>query len=338
MLGGALGSWTGDADLEDLRFFYIPMATYVLFALTGPRLATLHHLDPLPIPRSRLLVWLLLPHLACFVLGYGVGALSARLRPAAGELVQLVETDGVWRVRVPVWARAIAWDGRIPAVGVPGQETQVPRGVSLWPGTRAVLYSPYDTPPGSSLRFVAEQIERATSSLYVTAIPADEIAARYLEARPDGSVAPRAGGMPLRADFPALQPRSAGPLLPLLLTLVVAPWLVLVAGLFRTFRPDIGPARGQQFVWSFIGLFIVLFVVLAMLMVRGVIHSWAPRAVVGIAARALGDAPAAVAGTWLGMAVLLGLGFVLVGRQFRRMEVPTRALRFSLLDRSCEEG
>ena len=119
--------------------------------------------------------------------------------------------------------------------------------------------------------------------------------------------------------------------LPLFASLVAVPWLVLVAGLFRTYRSDIGAERGQQLVWGVIVLFVVVFIGLSVLLLRGVIHAWAPRALLGVAAHALGASPAGTAAAWLGTAVLIGLGFWLVERQFRRMEIPTRPLRFSLV-------
>lgn len=338
VMGGTLTLWTGDADMEDLRFFYIPMATYVLFTLTGPRLTNLHHLDPLPVTRRRVLAWLLLPYLGCFLLGYGAGALFAAWRAPAPALVQIVESEDSWRVWVPMWARHIDWDGNPPAIRHATGEAHVPRGLPLWRGARVVVYSPYDTPAGSSLDYVAEQLSRATAVLYGKVIPAPELAARYLELGLDGRVAPKPGGLRLLADYPDLRSRSAGPLMPLFVALVAVPWLLLTAGLFRTYRPDIGPARGQQFVWGIIGLFVVVTVILAALVIRHVVQPWASRAVLGIAAQHLGGLPAGVAAVWLGALVLLGLGYALVAQQFRRMEVPTRPLRFTLVDWSREGG
>jgi hypothetical protein len=330
VLGGALGAWSGDADIDDLRFLYLPMATYLLFALTGPRLATLQRLDPLPIARPRILLWLLLPHLGCLLLGYGAGALVVRRQPASAEPVQLVEWNGELRVQVPVWAQAIARAGAVPEIAVPGGETHRPRALRLWKGARYVMYSPYDTPSGSSPHYVAEQIARAVQALYGAAIPAAEIAARYLEVRPDGSVTPKPGGLQLLADHPELRPRPAGPLFPVFAALAAVPWLLLVAALFRTYRPDIGPVRGQRLVWGFIVVFMLLFIGQGALMVRGIVKPWAPHAVLGITIRHLGETPAGCAAVWLCAAVLLALGYALARAQFRRMEVPATPLRFGL--------
>ena len=51
ILGGGFEVVTDEPFLRDMRFMWIPMVAYMLFAFMGPKLGSLHHLDPLPVSR-----------------------------------------------------------------------------------------------------------------------------------------------------------------------------------------------------------------------------------------------------------------------------------------------
>ncbi len=148
VIGGGLALLSSDTG--DLRYAYVPLLSYMLYAAIPPRLGRLHHLDALPISRRVLFACLVAPYFAACVAGYGLGARAADRAARRMELVGFPATGEAHSVTVPMWARRIAWDGRPPASISPQGESHVPRAWPLWRGSRAALYSPFSTPPGSS--------------------------------------------------------------------------------------------------------------------------------------------------------------------------------------------
>jgi len=336
LTGGAFEASAIGAEARDLRFYYIPMATYMLFTLVGPRLSWLHALDPLPIGRRWLVAGMLLPTAAVFVASYGVGVLARHFgRPV--EYVDFVEErEGhTWSVSAPLRAFDVSWDGRVDAVTSPWGETHRPQSFVLSRAARAEVVNPFSAPPGSSSRFVALQISRAVEAVYGLSIPPELVERRWLETRPDGTVTARGGDLRIGAEHPGLTPR-AGPMFPVLMVLVGVPWLLLVAAVYRSYRAAI-PDWGRQAVfWGAAALFVLLMMVQAATLVTGVVRPWAVRAVIEIAVWELGRTTTGIVFTWVVSALLLYGAYRIAEAQFLRSEIPARPTMYSLLDRMRE--
>jgi hypothetical protein len=184
---------------------------------------------------------------------------------------------------------------------------------------------------------VALQISRAAEAVYGVAISPEEIERRWLETGPEGTVAGRAPGLGLRAEDPRLAPRS-GPVFPIHTTLVLAPWLLLSAVLLRTYRAGTARWAGQALFWGVVVLFVLFMVGVAAAFVAGLARLWIARWLVEIAAFNLGRSVAGTAAAWAVCALLLGAAYRLAEVQFERMEIPTRPLKYSLLEGLCRES
>ena len=337
-LGGALSFLKNDADLSDLRYVYIPLATYMLFSLVLPRLARLQGLDPLPISRGRLFAGLVLPSAFTFVAAWSVGALVEARFGVRTELVDFVQDEkkGGWSVRVPLGLHEFAWDGRVPEVTSPWGESHPASRTPLFRGSRAAIWSPYDAPPGSSAGFVALQLGRAAEAAYGLSIPPGEIERRWLETRPDGTVAGRYESLPIRAERPGLSPRS-GPGFPVLMTLAVAPWLLLLAALLRSYRATIPGGARQAVYWGSLVVLILPMVLQVIAMVADFSRPWLLRAAIEIPLRKLGGSAAWVAVAWAAGALVALAAYRLAERQFRRMEIPAKPVAYSIFERMRED-
>lgn len=332
--GNALSAWSGESETQDLRFLYVPMATYMLVAFVAPRLASLHRVDPLPIPRRVLLAGLFLPAVLALVASYGAGALVAARCGARTEYVDFAKgtEGGRWRVTVPLRAYEVTWDGRVPEIASPWGESHPAERLPLYRGSTAALWNPFSAPPGSSAKFVALQISRAAEAVYGAAIAPETIEARWIETLPDGTVAGRGDSLPLRAEHPELSPRS-GPLFPLILALTVTPWFLVSALLFRAYRPEIPEWVRQSIYWGGLFVIILLFLSQAVAMVADFAHPWLARALMEIPAWKLGRSAAATTSAWIVAGAVVAVAYRLTESQFRRMAVPTRPSKYSLIER-----
>lgn len=328
-LGGALLA-LGGTGLNELRFLYIPMTTYMLFSLVGPRLASLHHLDALPLSRRPLVAALLLPHLLLLCAGYGLGVAVASGARSRLEYVNFEKRESGFEVTVPLRVYRFARGGEVPLADSPWGETHAPEPLALFGGSGAVVYSPYSAPPGSSLRFVALQISRAVEAVYGASIPAETIEERYLGGLADGSVVPKRDGLTLRDDYPTLKARS-GPVFPVLLMLTAVPWLLLTALLLRAYRAGAREWMRQAVMWGSLALMLFLFVGVSLLATVDLIRPWAVRALVEIPVMRLGQTAGGTLLVWLTAVLSLSAAYLLAGSQFRRMEIPSRPSRFTLL-------
>jgi hypothetical protein len=338
-LGGALAIFRDDADLRDLRFVYVPLATYMLFSLVLPRLALLQDLDPLPVSRRLLFAALVLPSALVFAASWGAGAVVASHHGVRAEYVDFVrdEKDGGWSVTAPLGVHRIAWDGRVPELTSPWGESHPADRQPIFRGSRAVIWSPFDAPQGSSARFVALEISRAAKAVYGLSLAPGEIERRWLVTLPDGSVVGRGPGLSIRAEYPRAAPRSV-PETPVLMTLAVAPWLLLVAALFRAYRSSI-PAWGRQAVyWGGLGLLILPLLLLVRAMMGDFARPWLARALVEIPTWRLGQSAAGTVAAWVGGGLLILAAYRLAEIQFLRMEIPAKPVKYSILDRTKEES
>ncbi len=337
-LGGALSIWKDEADLRDLRYVYIPLATYMLFSFVLPRLARLQGLDPLPLSRRRLFAGLVLPGALVFLTAWSFGALVEARYGVRTELVDFVQDEkkGSWSVRVPLGLHEFAWDGRVPDVTSPWGESHPAERTPLFRGSRAAIGSPYDAPAGSSAGFVALQLSRAAEAAYGLSLPPGEIERRWLEARPDGTVAGRYKSLPIRAEHPGLFPRT-GPVVPVLMALAIVPWLLLVAALFRGYRATIPDGARKAIYWSSLALLISPMLLQVIALVAGFSRPWLLRAFFEIPLGKLAGSAAWTAAAWAAGVLLVLAAYRLAERQFRRMEIPAKPVTFSMFERMRED-
>jgi hypothetical protein len=322
LLANGPAAWLDPAALRDFRFLFIPLAIYMLFTLVGPRLGSLHHLDPLPVSRRLLFAGLILPSVAVFLIAYAAGLLAvSRLGPRT-EMVDYRKYDEGWTLSAPLRVYRVAWDGRAPEIGSPWGESHPADAASLIRGVRPILYNLYSAPPGSSARFVALQASRAVEEVYGVSIPPEEIERRHLETHPDGTVAGRADSLALRA----------GPISAVLFFLVGVPWMLLVALLLRAYRAGVREWVRQSIVWGALGILLAIWLVETLGLMTGLTEPWLIRALVEIPTFRLG---ASAAGT-IAAPLLAALGFLgayrLAGGQFARMEIPARPSKYTLVE------
>jgi MprA protease rhombosortase-interaction domain-containing protein len=306
---------------EEMRISHIVVTAYVLFALTAPWFARLYLVDHLPIDRRRLFAFLMLPSLAFFLLGYVAGAWRASLRGDSRDLVEYRKEDCCHYLYVPIGANEFAQDGD-PADNVsPWGEHHEPWSVPLYRGSRAVLYSPYSTPDGSSIEFVALQLSRATEAVYGTRIPADEIRERYLRIDEEGRVALGQEGLPLRRDYPHLEPRRAAPEFPFLFLPAGLLWMGMIWLYLQFFRPG----------WSVTARNVVFGVLLVVLLAGHIVpfalvigkfaRFWVLIGFFQIASRHFTAAlPGGAVTMWIATLLLFAGAYLVAQRRFMRIE------------------
>jgi len=336
VVGGGL-SLVAD-DLSPLRFAYIPLATFIMFSSIGPRLRRLHHLDPLPVARRVLFAVLIVPYFAVFFAGYGLGALASARSSGNSDLVGLVSVEGSARVVVPQRFVRIAWNGQVPPAVAPWGESHTPaRSTPLWKGGRALVYSPYSTPEGSSKEFVAWQLSRALEAVYGVRVPATEIAERHLSVGERGVVAADPAGFSPRRAYPGLRPAGTGPLFAAMTLLVCLPWLIAVAALLSLYRSGVTDRGRQVMVWSVTGAAVATLLLFAAAVVADWVQPWIVQWAVELPVRHLGESVPGTLATWVVCAVLLAVGYRIAGARFARMEVPSHPTRFTLIEMARPE-
>jgi hypothetical protein len=331
ILGGGLEILTDDPFVRNVRFMLIPMVAYMLFAFMGPKLGSLHQLDPLPVSRRLLFAALILPYMLMLCASYGAGVVASLGPLSRVEFVNYLEGEGVFEIILPIRVYEIALDGNQPAIDSQWGESHVASYSTPFSFSRAVIYSPYSAPPGSSENFVALQISRAAQAVYGATISPEDIATRYLETAEDGSVRPRGQGLTLREDYPALRSRG-GPIFPFLLAVSAVPWLLMTAALLRAYRAGVREWVRQTVVWASLGLMLLLWLAEVACMVTGFIEQWVYRGMVEIPAFRLGVSVAGTLAVWVVAALLVAAAYLLAQAQFLRMEIPTKPSKYTLVD------
>ncbi|MDH3628361.1 MAG: hypothetical protein OES25_12020 [Acidobacteriota bacterium] len=328
ILGGGLLAF--GAGERELRFLYIPMAIYMMFAVIGPRLASLHYLDPLPISRRPLIAMLVVPYFLIVCLGYGCGAFLAAERRSQLEYVNFEEGESGYQVTIPLRTYGFSRDGTVQPVVSPWGESHTPELLTPLKWSSVAVYSPFGTSNTSSTRFVALQISRAARAVYTAEITPETIEQRYLTTNADGDVIPRGDGLTLRQDFPDLRAAS-GPMLPVLVTLVTVPWLLLVALLLRAYRPGVREWVRQTIVWGGLAGLLAFWIWTSMTTLFGVMRPWAMRALVEIPMLRLGQSALGSFGVWVAAFGMLAAAYWIAQAQFRRMEITTHPSQYTLI-------
>jgi hypothetical protein len=328
--GASVGGLFYDDDA--VRFLFITLSAYLLFCFLAGPLAQVHVIDPLPVSRKRLFAFVTLPLLALFAAGYGAGRVGRVALYEPGPRVEFHDgfaracprhTRGVVTVRVPLEYCRIAWDGQSPDLASPWGESYPARDVSLFGNSRAVLYSPFGTPPGSSPEFAALQIGRAVEAVYDESIPVEEIADRYLTVDDDGAVAWKDGGEAFAERIGALPPRMAVPLFPVILAGTAVMFFFFAVLYFRAFRASVSDGKRKLAYFVILGFALVVHLTPFVLFLNGVAHDWVLAAAVKILVRRVVEGlPAGTLVVWAACLGLASLAYLWAQRRFERIEAP----------------
>jgi hypothetical protein len=216
----------------------------------------------LPIPRTRLTRWVLLPPLIAILAGF-CGILVARaLDPGAhwATEVDLLRRRGAAAEGSQSPGQRLQVPGALmrPVLGLEPFVVTAPSGESatlvpepLVPGLPLAFANPYDIAPDSSIDFVAWQLSRAVRAAYGVQVEPDELRERYLSVL-DGRVIGPFFDQRFQDDHPEILGVARPGLVGWGLALIVLGWLL--AGWWTT-RPNVpagdraGWWRGRAWVW-----------------------------------------------------------------------------------------
>jgi hypothetical protein len=308
-----------------LRLTTIPMAWYMLIAFLWPGLLNLHFLDSLPVSRRRVFAVLALPSFLVLAVGLGAGQIGTRvLRPTASAVdFRQVDDDGHYWVLAPWNTLAIRWDGSWPRNSAPWGESHRPSRLEpVLPGGRASIYSPFSTPEGCSIEFVALQLSRAIEATYGTVIPPEEIRQRYLDVDAGGAVVGRTERLNLLGDFPRLRLRQPATMFPLMLLLTGGPFFLLTVLVLQTLREGIKDTRRKGTLWAILGAAMAMYLGTFALAIFDVVDLDRLDGFVGILLRQLESIPGATPLVWAMSLALLAAAYELAYRRFLQAEFP----------------
>ncbi len=263
VLSGLFSAWQG---LELPQFSYVILTGYLLVSYLPAQSQRIHGLVPLPISRRNLFAILILPGFLTIALGCGAGMIGTFLLERSQLQVRFSARDSAGlfppyplsnpTVRVPARYCSIAWNGNRPEVESPWGEVHRVGAFPLYKGSRAVVYSPYSTPEGSSPRFVALQITRAVQAVYGLTVPYQEVLDRYLEVRDDKAVGLKEGGALILEDHPGLRVQGRIALFPVLMLSIGVTWLGGASIYFKACRATVsdGGRKIAYFVLLAVGM------------------------------------------------------------------------------------
>jgi hypothetical protein len=318
VLSGYYRAWRGG---DSLRFTMIVMTSYMLIAFTVLPPRKLYAVDALPVRRRLVFAVLVLPLIVTLSLGYGVGRIGADAQENGRDLIELVQIDCCYRVRIPVEYTSVAWDGRPPRPQSPWGESAEPWSAPVFDGSRAVLYSPFSVGDASSIDFVALQLSRAVERVYGATIPADELRDRLLFVDDQGLVRPKGGRLSLRAAYPGLRVRRRGPVFPVITVAACGLWLLVFAAYLRSLRAGISERLKRRLPWILMAALLAVHFLQYALAMEGI---WSPWVFAGlletVATRVAEMVPGGRALVWLACGALLAAAYWFAERQFERVE------------------
>ncbi|MGB5516684.1 MAG: hypothetical protein WBP36_19385 [Thermoanaerobaculia bacterium] len=333
LMSGVLRAWQPDADV---RLWVAAMTVYMLVAFFAPLTFRLPTMDPLPVSRRLLFALLVLPAVFSLILGYAAGWLTQRYLGDTTRAVQYrVEIPHYW-VSIPYSNLEIAWDGEVPELTSPWGETHPASSSTLFRGSKAALYSPFNTPDESSAAFEALLTSRAIESVYGTSILHEEILERYFEEDADKVVGLKRGGLTLKEDYPNLGEPAVQRQFLALMALVLVPWFLLLAVFLRTFRADLSDRTRQVTFGSLLGLPMALMVGQLVMAATGFARPDVLRGTLEVLLRqATSSTPATVTLSIACLALVI-VSYLLAQRQLVKAEIPMTPTKFALLDFSQE--
>jgi len=226
------------------------LASWTLLAMRG-----LHRIDPLPIPRGRILATLVAPPLVFVAIGIGLGAaVLPRIGKAAADVAfRPCASCVALHVPDPYWE--IAWKGGIPEVRSGSGEGHTPVGHPLARGLRLRVFDPFEIPSDATADFAALQASRAVAKVYGASVPIARIRDRHLDTTDDGTVRLREDRPALLAGVPSSGSRAMAWVLFADILIAGLSWLLFSALTFRLAR---GVSGGTWRVAMLAGAFAIL--------------------------------------------------------------------------------
>jgi hypothetical protein len=257
-------------------------------------------------------------------LGYGAGKLIAAATEEPRELIRYEpDENSDYYLYVPIGRCEIAWDGAPPDNYSPWGESHPAWEVNLYKGSETTLYSPFHTPIGSSLEFVAHQMSRAVEAVYGATIPPDELRDRYLAIDDDGNVDLKGESLTLQEDYPHLTPRSEGPIFPLLMLLALLLFFLAAPIYFTTFRATVRDSRRKGVFFALLAAILVVHLAQYALIASRFTHLRVAKGFFLILARHLEAAlPGGTFGVWVAAGLVLFGAYWAVQSRFQRIEIP----------------
>jgi hypothetical protein len=316
---------------EDVWLFFVVITVYLLLAFLGGPMSQLHLLDPLPISRRHTFGLLVLPGFLAIAAGYGAGTLVTHPAPGAEPAIELTSGRSSLAphyrlespmVRVPIESLAIARNGVPPMMEAPWGETHEPWSIPLARSSRAVLFSPYSTPEGSSPEFIALQLSRAMSDVYGATLSPDEVGQRFLVGDASGGVAWKKDAFTAWLAAEGLQPRRPGPLFPVLFTTIGVLWLITAWSYMRSFRATNSDLSRKWAFFGLLGVLLALHIGVTVAAMGTLMRPWVAVGVPRMLIRRLAEAlPGGTSAVWVAGIVIFGIVYLLVRRRFERIEV-----------------
>lgn len=315
ILGGFNPWGGGDAAL---RFGHVFMVAYMMLAGSGFLLEKLHLVDFLPISRRTILAWLMGPMILSTGLGYGLGALLLQSGDDVHETFAFVNGTENYGLKVPPRLFVLARGDEVPEIVAPWGESQRAESTPVLRGLPWVLYKPFSTPEGSSLRFVNWQLERAVADFY-----GQDYRASGLFQEAEGRVLVRDEGLRLAADHPGWSARPTGPLFPFLMGFVLVIYLAFQTLIFALLRRQASQKKVKIVFWSVMISILLLHIGGFAILIAGLTQDWV---IEGLVFRALSVAgttgPGFTALAYAGLLLIIILGWSAVWSRFRRLEAP----------------
>lgn len=285
-------------------------------------------LDHLPLSRRAIFPFLSLPMIVLLWVGFmGSTIIGHTFAPREPLREYLSTRECPFYSRVPDRFLRVAWDGNPPVITAPWGETHQPWVCRPIKGRRAVLYSPYSIPKGSSRDFAAWQLSREIEIVYGAAVSPETINEgfdRYFETREDGTYKLIAWGDPLRADLPALELQDwVRPMVATsLITAIV--WFLVVGWLVRTFFAGASPSTFSAVARVLPALVPIVFVaVIVWLGEFGYTSSWKLTALGNAAIRRVANAlPSNPVAMWGMFVIIVAALYLFAETSFRRAQSP----------------
>ena len=329
LMSGVLRAWEPDADV---RLWVATMTVYMLLAFFAPLTFRLPTLDPLPVSRRFLFALLVLPAAIGLMIGYGGGWLTQKLLGDNTRRVHYrVEMPHYW-VSVPYSNLEIAWDGAVPELTSPWGEIHPASGSTLFRGSTAALYSPYNTPEEASAAFEALLLSRAIEAVHGVSIPHQEILDRYFEVDGDRLVGLKPGGPTLEQDYPNLGRSKGQRQFLFLMAFVLVPWFLFLAIFLRTFRASLSDRIRQVTFWGLLGLPLLLMLGQVAMAVTGIVRPDVLRGTMEVMLRHANDSTLTALILASACLLLTSVSYLLAQRQLVEAEIPMTPTKFALVD------
>jgi xanthosine utilization system XapX-like protein len=277
----------------------------------------LHRIDPLPVSRKLPFAHVIITGLLVVVLGSSAVTVVYRLGGGIPAAVSVCEGD----VCVPPEFWEVVYGGAPPTVTSPWGESYTPRAVPLVHGGKLAVYNPYECGKDASPQFVQFQVDRALARVHEL----DAVADRTTAGTPiseDLLESLESGRLPVPASVGRMSGTRYG-----ILAVTVAVMSLLFALLnvvwFRRFRASADVKGTRWFAILFFSLPQVLMLLVVILEIRLNVDAKSVFKLPLILERRLVESlPMGAAWLWLITVVVALVSYVVILRQYEKVEAP----------------